>query len=307
MNTCKNIMYHYVRPIKNSVDPKIKGLELEGFQRQIDYFAKKFKFISIEQLIESIYDNKPLPTDSIILTFDDGFNDHYSHVFPILKKKEIQGAFFPPGEPIIKKKILDVHKIHFILARSKNENNLIKEIFDFISANKEEYDLKDPKDYFANLAISNRFDTKEIIFIKRILQRGLPKKVRTELTDLLFKKIVNDEENLAKNFYLTLDQITEMRESGMFFGSHGYTHEWLTELNDNDLDIELNKSLEFLRKIKQNIRIMSYPQGNYNERVISKIKKLNYKIGFTIEVGDAELTKKNALKLKRYDTNDFPQ
>ena len=307
MDTCKMIMYHYIRPIKNSTDPKIKGLELEDFERQVDFFIKKFKFVTAEQLIESIYDNKSLPKNSIILTFDDGFNDHYSHVFPILKKKEIQGLFFPPAEPIIKKKVLDVHKIHFILARCKNENDLIKEIFNFIISNKEKYDLRDPKEYFENLATANRFDTKEIIFVKRILQRELQKKVRTELTDLLFKKIVNDEEDFAKNLYLTFDQITEMRDSGMFFGSHGYKHEWLAHLNDNDLDIELNKSLEFLKKIKQNMRIMCYPYGNFDKRVISKIEKLDYKIGLTTEVGDAELTKKNAFKLKRYDTSDFPQ
>jgi len=307
MNSCKIIMYHYVRPIKNSVDPKIKGLEVEGFERQIDFFTKKFKFIKVEELIESVYENKSLPDNAIILTFDDGFNDHHSHVFPILKEKEIQGIFFPPAEPIIKKKVLDVHKIHFILARYKNENDIIKEIFNFIMNNKKKYDLKDPNDYFTKLAVSNRFDTKEIIFIKRILQRELPKKVRNELTDLLFKKIVNSEEDFAEKFYLTFDQITEMKDSGMFFGSHGYKHEWLAHLNDNDLDIELNKSQEFLSKIKQNSKIMCYPYGNFDERVISKIEKLDYKLGFTTEVGDAELMKGNAFKLKRYDTNDFPQ
>ena len=52
---------------------------------------------------------------------------------------------------------------------------------------------------------------------------------------------------------------------------------------------------------------MCYPYGDFDERVISKIKKLDYKLGFTTEIGDAELTNENAFKLKRYDTNDFPQ
>ena len=40
MNECKIVMYHYVRPIKNSKYPNIKGLELHGFQRQIEFFKK---------------------------------------------------------------------------------------------------------------------------------------------------------------------------------------------------------------------------------------------------------------------------
>ena len=38
MNKCKIVAYHYVRPIKNSQYPEIKGLELEEFKKQIEYF-----------------------------------------------------------------------------------------------------------------------------------------------------------------------------------------------------------------------------------------------------------------------------
>ena len=34
------VMYHYVRPIKGSNHPNIKGLELENFKKQINYFLK---------------------------------------------------------------------------------------------------------------------------------------------------------------------------------------------------------------------------------------------------------------------------
>ena len=39
-------MYHYVRPIVGSKFPGIKGLELEGFKRQLDYLTKNFTFVS---------------------------------------------------------------------------------------------------------------------------------------------------------------------------------------------------------------------------------------------------------------------
>ena len=118
MNECKIIMYHYVRPIKNSKYPNIRGLELDGFQRQIEFFGKNFHFINIEELLDSVYSNKTIPKNSILLTFDDGFKDHFSYVFPILKKLNIQGCFFPVAKPIEKNLVLDVHKIHFILANT---------------------------------------------------------------------------------------------------------------------------------------------------------------------------------------------
>lgn len=42
------IMYHYVRPIVGSKFPGIKGLELEGFKRQLDYLESHFEIVSPE-------------------------------------------------------------------------------------------------------------------------------------------------------------------------------------------------------------------------------------------------------------------
>ena len=51
---------------------------------------------------------------------------------------------------------------------------------------------------------------------------------------------------------------------------------------------------------------MCYPHGNYNNLVISELKKQKFKAGLTIDVGDTILDTENAFTLKRYDTNDFP-
>jgi peptidoglycan/xylan/chitin deacetylase (PgdA/CDA1 family) len=306
IDSCKIIMYHYIRPIKNSHYPKINGLEIKEFEKQITFFEKKFNFISGEEIIDLIYENKSIPKNSIILTFDDGFNDHFSNVFPILKKKQIQGLFFPSLKPIIEKKVLDVHKIHFILEKNKNRKELLIIIQQLIQSKKKKFSLKDPEKYldFPNFS---KYDNRETALIKKILQINLPEKARNEITDDLFKKIIHDEKDFAEKLYLSLDQILEMQESGMFFGSHGYKHEWLSNLTDNELNNELIESLKFLKKIKQDKKIMCYPYGDYNEKVIKKIKEKNYKIGLTAESGDAELSIRNAFKLKRYDTNDFLQ
>lgn len=45
------VMYHYVRDLKNSCYPGIKGLDYELFKDQIAYFAKKFHVITMEEVI----------------------------------------------------------------------------------------------------------------------------------------------------------------------------------------------------------------------------------------------------------------
>ena len=87
-STINIVMYHYVREIKNSNYPNLKGLEYKDFKNQIDYFCKNFNVISNEDFIEIIKTKKIPSKPSIFLTFDDGYIDHFKYVFPYLKKKK---------------------------------------------------------------------------------------------------------------------------------------------------------------------------------------------------------------------------
>lgn len=307
---CKLVMYHYVRPLKNSKFLGIKGLEKDGFTRQIKHFQDNFRFIGAGEILRSIQQQHTIPNNSIALTFDDGLKDHYEYVYPILRELKIPGLFFPPGKPIEEEIVLDVHKIHFILATCNDSKILINEIFDFVIENSKKFELESPEEYFKKFAKPNRFDTKEIIFIKRMLQRELPEVLRNELTDQLFKKFVSsDEKNFSRDLYISKDEINEMLESGMYFGSHTYSHEWLGHLDQKKLDIELEQSVNFHYTINndKNSWIMCYPYGNFSQQVISKIKEQGFQAAITTEVGDAILEKSQSFQLSRYDTNDFPQ
>ena len=310
MNKAKIIMYHYVRPIQKSNFPEIKGLEVEQFKNQIKFFENKFEFPNTEILFESLEkDQKNGKTMPIFLTFDDGLKDHYEYVFPILKEKKIQGMFFPPAKPIEEKIVLDVHKIHFILASVNEKITLVNDIFNQIQNLKKEYKLEESEKYWERLATPNRFDDKEVIFIKRILQRELPKIVREEITNRLFEKYVTKNEvEFSQKLYLSFEEIAEMKEEGMYFSSHSYSHEWLAYLDSEELDKELEKSWKFCEKINpKGKQIMCYPYGNYDSEVIKKISKYNFKAALTTDVGDATIDRENAFRLKRFDTNDFPQ
>lgn len=107
------IMYHYVRNLQGSRYPQIKGLELQYFKQQISFLKEnQFQFVSLQDVME----RRKLGKNSVLLTFDDGYLDHYLNVFPILIENGISGLFSMPAKIIREKKVLDVNKIHFILA-----------------------------------------------------------------------------------------------------------------------------------------------------------------------------------------------
>jgi len=304
------VMYHYVRELKYSRFPEIKGLDVSLFKEQIAFLLKHYNLITVEQLIDSNINNTVLPPKSCLLTFDDGYIDHFTNVFPILNRYNIQGAFFPPIEAVTAHKVLDVNKIHFILAAVADKKQIVAALFKHLHTFSSDYELLTDDEYLKKLAIPTRMDTAEVMFIKRMLQYELDEKLRNEVTDLLFKDFLKiDEESFSRELYMNEDQLKCMLTNGMHIGSHGLTHCWLGKADTPKQKTEIEASVDFLKKIGVNENYLSicYPFGSYNADTLNLLAQYNFKAGFTTEVKVAEPTNDNMYILPRLDTNDLPK
>lgn len=307
------IMYHYVRDLANSRYPDIKGLDIALFRKQIEFLKYNFSIITSEQLMEAIYGNLSLPNNSVLLTFDDGYIDHYTNVLPILIENNLQGFFSMPAKILAEGKVLDVNKIHFILS-SVNIDKLLKLIFerlDYYRVKGGGYNILETcsnEDLYRKLAIPSRFDTEKVVFIKSLLQFELQEELRNIIVDDLFKKLVSkSEESFAKEIYMSYEQVKLMKKEGMYFGIHGYEHYWLEKLSQLEMEKDISKSLDFFSEIiDRNNWIMCYPYGSYNNIVKKYIACNGCKLGFTTEVKIANIENDDILTLPRLDTNDFP-
>jgi peptidoglycan/xylan/chitin deacetylase (PgdA/CDA1 family) len=299
------IMYHYVRPIKNSLNPNLKGLELDNFIKQLNFLKKNYTIISIERIFEYLHKKKKLPSKSCLLTFDDGYKDHIKYVLPELVKRKIKACFFPPAEAIQKNKMLDVNQIHLLLSKCNNYDEIIYDIKKILLKNN--FSNIQFEKMYSKLAIQGRWDNKKIIFIKRVLQHGIEINLRKKILKFLMKK--NIAKKHIKNFYMNKSDIKKLISNGMFVGSHGYSHIWLGKQTFKDQKKEIIKSLKFLNELGVNTKnwIMCYPYGSYNKDTLKILSQLNCNLAFTSQKGLASFEKSNLLKLKRFDTNDFPQ
>jgi peptidoglycan/xylan/chitin deacetylase (PgdA/CDA1 family) len=303
------IMYHYVREIANSRYPGIKGLETSSFKEQIFFLKKYYNFITMEQFIDSIDLNLPLPPKAVLLTFDDGYIDHFTQVFPILFEQNIQGSFYIPVKTVINHKLLDVNKIHFILSSCLNTKLLVEDILYSLDVNRVQFNLKSNEFYLNKLFISNRYDTSETVFVKRMLQVELCQPLRKLIVnDLFVKYVAISEEIFAKELYLSVEQIKTMIKCGMHIGAHGYDHYWLDSLDKRDQYTEVSNSLEFLLSVGicKNYWTICYPYGAYNDDTISILRNLDCKAAFTTEVKIADIKLNMRYAFPRLDTNDFP-
>lgn len=305
-STINVVMYHYVREIKNSKYPNLKGLEFKDFKKQIDFFCNNFNVLSNDNLIEIIHTKKIPNKPSIFLTFDDGYIDHYKYVFPYLKKKKISANFYPPQKVIENKTVLDVNKIHFILEKEQNHKKILEEINNFLIKNKlNPISNKDTK----KILLKSRYDDKETILVKRLLQYYLPENLREKITNSLFNKILNISLNeFSKILYMNKKQIKTMYRENMNFGSHGITHKWWQFLKKEEQEKEIKNSINFFADLGFNTNSFSvcFPYGSYNRNSISLLKKYNIAFGLTTNHGNINNKNlSNYLTFPRYDTNDF--
>lgn len=91
------LMYHYVGELPANSDRYRVNLTIspERFNDHMAYLAQEgYSTISIADLDTALRFGASLPEKPIVLTFDDGYTDHYSHVFPILQTYGFTGTFF---------------------------------------------------------------------------------------------------------------------------------------------------------------------------------------------------------------------
>ena len=106
--------------------------------------------ITMEEVIHSIDNQVKIPSKSVLLTFDDAYSDHYMNVFPILDKHQLQGSFYTPSKAITENTILDVNKIHFILASVQDKSDIVSDLKHLLKVYKKEYQLQDFDYYYKN-------------------------------------------------------------------------------------------------------------------------------------------------------------
>lgn len=250
-----------------------------------------------------------VPENSVLLTFDDAYIDHYLNVFPILNKYGIQGCFYVPVKAITNHQVLNVNKIHFILASCKDKSILIKALYSLLDKYRREFDLKDNAYYYKKLAVANRWDPAEVIFIKRLLQVELPEKIRNIFTDRLFKEYVTDNESaFSRSLYMNEAQLKCMHRNGMHIGAHGYDHYWLDSLTKIQQENEIKKSYQFLKNIGIDTEkegwTICYPYGAYDNKLLGILNQYNCSLGFTTVAEKAVLLEATRYKLARLDAND---
>lgn len=91
------LMYHHIAEAEATADAVRRDLSVSpaNFAAQMAYLAKHgYHTIPLSDLLAHLQTGAPLPARPVILTFDDGYGDNYTHAFPLLRQYGFRGTFF---------------------------------------------------------------------------------------------------------------------------------------------------------------------------------------------------------------------
>jgi peptidoglycan/xylan/chitin deacetylase (PgdA/CDA1 family) len=143
--------------------------------------------------------------------------------------------------------------------------------------------------------------------VKILLQYALPEGVRRELVDDLFTGHVHRSDNqVADELYMTLDDLSTLRDAGMGLAGHGWTHAPLAQLTAEARQDEITRTRELLESLGcRGPWAFVYPSGSWNDETLAALSNAHAAVAFTTEVQVATLAM-HPLALPRLDTNDLP-
>lgn len=95
------LLYHYVEIVKDKNDTIRQSLDISPtvFEKQIQtLLTAQYIFLTSGEAAQITLGMMQAPVHSVVLTFDDGYQDFYTDVFPILKKYRVKAtAYVVPG------------------------------------------------------------------------------------------------------------------------------------------------------------------------------------------------------------------
>lgn len=269
-------------------------VSLENFEKQIIFLKKNFLILSGDDVANIIKSNLPFPKNSCLITFDDGWRDNYIHAFPVLKKYGVPVLIFISTDYIGTKEVfwherliknLEKMPPHFNIEKygkkwSSELSNRIIGIF------------KSPPD-------KRRVKIHELIIYLKSFD---PEEIRQINQDLECLCESGAGEN--NSFMLSWDEVQEMSQSNIVFGSHTKSHVILTQIGADKIKEELVESKKNIEhKLNRPVYFLSYPNGDYNDLVIRLAKEAEYLASFTCLPG-VNVSPDRPMELKRKHVNE---
>ncbi|MEW6704317.1 MAG: polysaccharide deacetylase family protein [Pseudomonadota bacterium] len=292
------LAYHRVLDIGEEAlfpqDPELVSASVADFERQMCFVREHFTPLKLADVIDCLERGRELPRRALVVTFDDGHLDNYTHAFPVLRRLGVPATIFLSTDYIGSDRMFWFDRValllysapagqwrfagcsfalpaHDVQARRKAAGTLLRR-------------LKEVPDAERLACLESMDDA--------LAQYAPPRAVPARSA-------------------LNWDEVRQMARAGIEFGSHTCSHPILTRLDDAALRRELHESRRILsEQLGQPVDTVAYPVGKiraFDERVISISRECGYRLGVSYETGVNALRSMDRFALRRLPVERYTE
>jgi peptidoglycan/xylan/chitin deacetylase (PgdA/CDA1 family) len=293
----QTVMLLYHRVVPRAALPSICSLPqivtpLEDFEEQLDFLASQYHILSLGEFGRVRQERRAMPLKTVVITFDDGWEDNYAHAFPALKRRGIPATIFLGTAYIgTAQAFWQEQLLHLIQVwRQRVQSGEIKAA-----------DARQLPPALSSVFLSSGVDRATLRLVEDL--KTANEGTRSELREALAGILGHPSFPFRDNAFLNWNQVRDMHASGIEFGSHARSHRLLPSLSPSEIVGEVRESKGQIEDMLGGpVTSFAYPNGNYDATVIEALKTSGYRLAATTRKG-INTAWTNPFELRRMNVN----
>ena len=255
-----------------------------AFRGSMEYLAQRYHFVTAEELLEVLRDEKQLPPRSMMITFDDAYSDFATSAWPVLRSYDIPVVLFvPTGYPSNGEQVFWWDRLEQAIMDTPREDV-----------------LETPAGSLPLRSVANR----------RRAHDRLRALVKTWDHDRTLSYVAEICETLGAepctSQVLSWDALRGLAREGVTLASHTRMHPLLNRVSTERARAEIIGAREdLLRETGAALPLFAYPGGYYCPQSREVLSETGIEAAFTTVRGTNDLDTEDRLRLRRINIGHY--
>lgn len=257
--------YHRVN---DNRDPFFAALPTQVFERQMQYIARHYVVLPVEDLVERM-GRGDVPRNAVAITFDDGYRDNLTHAAPILARYHLPATIFLATGFIATGDVPWYDRLATALKLSERTHAALP--------SGEDLPLQTEAARVAALGRSQAYF------------KGRPETAFQDELQVFLDRLGGSNRASSRNAMLSWDEVRALRGLGFRIGAHTVSHPILSRLSLDRARAEIVDSQRAIRAAcGVTARAFAYPNGSaadYTPAVVDLVREAGFTCAVTTRFG----------------------
>jgi len=264
--------------LPSSWSPLRGQLAADYLDRGLTVLARYYRFLSLDQAIEMLAGRQPMQPHGMVLTFDDGYRNNFSHALPILRRHGVPAVFYIATGHIDRREPFWYDRLDYALQHLTREQaiSFCGQLFLFYPGN--EHSLHATFAALRATIKADHRDYRETMKDVDTIAQTLENNAGCRLADCF------EQDHYTS--VMSWDEVRRASREGITIGSHTVDHVLLDRLSPPAAMEQLTGSKQRIEtQTGMECRHLCYPNGNWNESVANLTRGCGYQSAVTIQHG----------------------